>query len=179
MNTFQFVASLVIVSTATAAAAVSSQKPWASMGAFYAGMSKDEAKAAGYGACAHGTGSGESSDSVYCEIQPQMRKLGNLKIDYAKLEFKPPNLNRVHKIYIRVEAKQNDVLSTLKNEYGETMDGGRFYVWQRDTAHTIATSKRQLANTAWITFEFDPNLPAEIKKQQDAKKAKENTLKGF
>lgn len=156
-------------------------QPWATYGGFYVGMTKSAAKAAGYGACAFGTDFVESKESVYCEIPPAKRTLTNLNVTYAKLRFKPPKLEEVNEIVVRVKAGYLDVNHAITAQYGPPLpDLG---IWNRDSPHTISVLRSRVGISSTITFGFDPSLSKRLKRyienEKMHKKNRSQTLDSF
>lgn len=169
----------IAVWATVSSACASPDRPWAAVGAFWAGMSKAEAKAAGAENCAYGKGAAESSDSIYCDIPAAKRSLKGLEVVQARMEFKPPAFERVHRIYVYVQGKQPDIVAAMGPLYGEVGVSGRSFVWLRDTGHVIVMSRRQLIGSATLVFGFDASLQARLRKAQEGDAAKARILNTF
>ena len=161
---------LTIPSISTAA-----DKPWASFGGFYAGMTKAEAKATGYGSCNTGEISGEVRANVYCDIPLSKRQLGDIHASYAKLEFKSNSLNRVSQIQMRAEGKPDEIIKAFSDRYPGGQSSYESYR-KSSNGHTLHVVASRKTKTAWVTFTFDPK---EVGSRKEAERKKAAILKSF
>lgn len=146
---------------------------------FTAGMNKEAAKKIGMIDCKYGDKKGEAADSIYCTIPEEKRQLGELTITSAKVEFKPPNIDVVHKIHLDAKNPQSKIIEVLSKEYGQILSRGSFYVWQNDLGQEISILKRQYSSSSSITYSFDRELREQIRKNKAEQTKKQKTLDNF
>lgn len=168
---------LTLITLAMVVGAANASAATLAFNGYSAGMTKENAKSIGVVACRNGTGLPETSDSIYCDIPTERRRLGSLTAAKATLEFRAPRHNTVHEIRLTFNAPVEAVYSAMVATYGKSVDDEDYFYWERGPE----TGKlyKSLRGNAYVTFSFDLATEKWRQKAAEAEAKKKNTFKAF
>jgi hypothetical protein len=128
---------------------------------FFAGMSKAAAKQMGVTSCRYGSGIGETSDSIYCDIPEPLRKLGPIVASKAVLEFRINHRDMAERIHLTFAASEGQTKAVLTSTYGQPSwheDSPTRDIWAKGAETLDIEFMRSTSQRAYVSFDYDARL---------------------